>query len=242
MEETQYLQPDLYFNGVRVTEFSIALTSVLVTAVCWYAWARLGRQVRTDEVRLFRIFLLLMGFSTLIGGLAGHAFLSYLPFIFKTPGWGLGMLAVSALEQASIQRAKPYIGERWARILFIINIVELTVMLCLVCVTLWFPLVEIHSAFGMVLIVGTLEGWMYYQARQPAHPSPTGEEGRSSLYMLLSILFAAAAAGAHVAKLSLNTWFTFFDVGHVFMCGTIWMILKAALIGNMSHPDFFENQ
>ena len=219
MEETHYLQPDLYIEGVRVTEFSIALTSVLVTLVCWYAWVRLGRQTRTDENRLFRIFLLLMGFSTLIGGLAGHAFLSYLPFIFKTPGWGLGMLAVSALEQASIQRAKPYIGERWARILLIVNIVELTIVLCLVFVTLWFPLVEIHSAFGLVLIIGTLEGWMFYKTRR-----------RSSLYMLYSILFAAAAAGAHVAKISPNTWFTFFDIGHVLMCGTIWMIMQAALL------------
>ncbi len=221
MGETHYLQPDLYFGGVRITEFSIALTSVLITVVCWYAWARVGRQERTDENRLFRIFLLLMGFSTLIGGLAGHAFLSYLPFIFKVPGWGLGMLAVSALEQASILRAKPYIGPRWARILFIVNVVEFAVVLCLVLFTLWFPLVEIHSAFGMVLIVGTLEGWMYYKTRQKTH-----------LYMLYSILFAAAAAGAHIAKFSPNTWFTFFDIGHVLMCGSILMIMQAALKGN----------
>ncbi len=217
MEETHYLEPDLYFGGIRVTEFSIALTSVLITAICWYAWVRLGRQARTDENQLFRIFLLLMGFSTLIGGLAGHAFLSYLPFIFKVPGWGLGMLAVSALEQASIQRAKPYIGLRWARILFIINVAEFAVVLSFVLITLWFPLVEIHSAFGMVLIVGTLEGWMFYKTRQ-----------RSSLYLLYAILFAAGAAGAHVAKLSLNTWFTFFDIGHVLMCGSMWMIMRAA--------------
>ena len=223
--EQQYLQPDVYFMDVRITEPSIALTSLLITLVCLYAWLRLARQERTDEIRLFRIFMLLMGLSTLIGGLAGHAFLYALPFIFKAPGWVLGMLAVTALAQTAIERSKSLLGSGRARILTIVNSVELLIALGVVFATLWFPVVEIHSAFGMLLLLATLEGWMYATTRR-----------RSSLYLLLSIVFAVAAAGAHVAKISLGTWFTFFDIGHVLMCGTIWMILRAAEISTTETP------
>ena len=223
--EQQYLQPDVYFMDVRVTEPSIALTSLLITLVCLYAWWRLARPSRTVEIRLFRLFMLLMGCSTLIGGLVGHAFLYALPFIFKTPGWVLGMLAVTTLGQTAIERAKPLVGARWAHILTIINGVELLAALCMVFITLWFPLVEIHSAFGMLLLLGALEGWTYFKTRR-----------RSSQYLLWSILFAVAAAGVHVAKFSLGTWFTFFDIGHVLMCGTICMILRAAEISAAEEP------
>ncbi len=223
--EPHYLQPDLYVGGIRITEFSIALTSLIITLVCLYAWLRLGRQIRSDENRLFRIFLLLMGLSTLIGGLAGHAFLYYLPFIVKTPGWVLGMLAVSALAQISIQRAKPYLGDFWTRSLTILNLVELLVALGFVFFTLWFPMVEIHSAFSLLLLVCTLEGWLFFKTRQ-----------RSSLFLLWSITFAIAAAGVHVAKISLGTWITFFDIGHILMCGTIWMIMRAAEISTTEVP------
>ncbi len=224
--EQQYLQPDVYFMDVRITEPSIALTSLLITLVCLYAWLRLARQERTDEIRLFRIFMLLMGLSTLIGGLAGHAFLYALPFIFKTPGWVLGMLAVTALAQTAIERSRSLLGPGRARVLTIINSVELLIALCVVFATLWFPLVEIHSAFGMLLLLATLEGWMYAKTRR-----------RSSFYLLLSIVFAAAAAGVHIAKISLGLWFTFFDIGHVLMCGTIWMILRAAEISTTETPE-----
>lgn len=217
--EPHYLEPDLYFWGLRITEFSIALTSVLVALVCLYAWLRLRRQHPAPEIRLFRIFLILMGISTLIGGVVGHAFLYCLPFIFKTPGWVLGMLAVAALGQTCILRARPRFGPAWFQSLTVLNLLALLVATFFVFITLWFPLVEAHSAFCMLLLVGGLESWNYVETRQ-----------RSSLYFLYAILFAVAAACAHVAKISLGTWITFFDIGHLMMAGTIWMILRAAEI------------
>ena len=164
--EPHYLEPDLYFWDVRVTEFSIALTSVFVALVCLYAWQRLGRHSRTPELRLFRAFLILMGVSTFIGGLVGHAFLYYVPFVFKTPGWVLGMLAVTALGQTCIERSRVFLNRTWVRSLTVLNVVELLLATVFVFITLWFPLVEIHSAFGMLLLVGALEGWNYYKTRQ----------------------------------------------------------------------------
>ncbi|MEO6760424.1 MAG: hypothetical protein ABIO24_13280 [Saprospiraceae bacterium] len=217
--EQHYLEPDLYIQGVRFTEFSIALTSLLVTLVCLYAWLRLGRREQQGEHRLMRFFFLMMGLSTLVGGLAGHAFLYCLPFVAKTPGWVLGMLAVSGLAQNTIQRVKPTLGDAKTLILTRINLTEFLVALGFLFSTLWFPVVEIHSAFCLLILVGSLEIWLYRKTNF-----------RSSLYFLWSILFAVAAAGVHVAKFSLGTWITFFDIGHVLMCGTIWMILRAAEI------------
>ncbi len=226
MEPRTYLQPDLYLEGVRITEASITLTSLLITLVCFYAFRRLGKAgLIEDSTRLFRIFLVLMGLSTLIGGLVGHAFTYALPFVFKAPGWILGVIAVSALEQASIVRARSYIGRTRARIVTWLNVGTLFIGLWLILTILWFPIVEIQAAFGMLLVVGLLEGYLLWKTGRPTHR-----------YILLSLPFAVAGALVHVLKFSPSIWFNFFDVGHVLICGTIWMIMRGAEVEQQEAP------
>ena len=212
---TANFQPDIIVGGLRIGEPVIALTALLSTIVCFYAWIRLGKEAeREDTLRLSRIFFLLMGLSTLIGALVGHCFIYCLPFAFKAPGWVLGMVAVSALEQASIVRAKPYIGAGWGRALTWLNLVELTLALWFVTATLWFPGVEIHSAFGFLCIIAPLELWLFFNKKRPG-----------SRYILLGILFLIGAVAIHISKISLGVWFTFFDIGHLLMCAAFWFFM-----------------
>ncbi len=211
-------QPDIIIGGLRLGEPVIALTSILVALVCFSAWNRLGKAAdRNDVVRLSRIFFLLMGISTLIGGLVGHFFLYRLPFLFKTPGWVLGMVAVSALEQAAIVRARPYLGSGWGRALTWLNIIELTVALWFVTATLWFPGVEIHSAFGFLCIIAPLEIWMFIKTKHPR-----------ARYILFGILLLLFAVSVHILKISLGVWFCYFDIAHLFMCGAFWCFMLGA--------------
>lgn len=215
---TTNFQPDLVVAGLRLGEPVIALTGLLVTFVCFYAWARLGRTtIKEDALRLSRIFFLLMGLSTLVGAFVGHLFLYSLPFVFKTPGWVLGMIAVSAFEQASIVRAKPYLGAGWGRALTWLNIAELTVALWFVTATLWFPGVEIHSAFGLVCIVAPLETWLYVKTRH-----------LGSRYILQGIALLVAAVAIHMLKVSMGVWFCYFDIAHLVMCGSFWLFMLGA--------------
>lgn len=215
---TTNFQPDLVVAGLRLGEPVIALTGLMVTLVCFYAWVRLGRSlVREDSLRLSRIFFLLMGLSTLVGAFVGHLFLYSLPFVFKTPGWVLGMIAVSAFEQASIVRARPYLGAGWGRALTWLNIAELTLALWFVTATLWFPGVEIHSAFGLVCIVAPLETWLFFKAKKAG-----------SRYILQGIGLLTAAVAIHILKISMGVWFCYFDIAHLVMCGAFWFFMLGA--------------
>lgn len=224
---TANFQPDIVVAGIRLGEPVIALTGLLVAVVCFYAWFRLGKTPVTDDTtRLFRIFFLLMGISTVIGAVVGHVFLYCLPFVYKTPGWGLGMVAVSALEQAAIVRARPYLKPFWGKALTWANIVELTLALWFVSSTLWFPAVEMHSAFGLLCVVAPLELWYYRK---------TGS--KESRYLWAGILFLVAGVLFHVLKLSLGVWFCYFDIAHLLMCPAFWCFMLWAE-AQLPAPDF----
>ena len=212
---TANFQPDILIAGLRLGEPVIGLTSLLNSLVCFYAWFRLGRFTeRNDVLKLSRIFFLLMGFSTVIGAVVGHFFMYCLPFIFKSPGWGLSMIAVSAFEQASITHAKPLIGPRWGRALTWFNIGELVLALSFVTATLWFPGVEMHSAIGLLCIVVPLETLILLK---------TGNRG--SRLILQGVLFLVAGVLMHILKISLGIWFCYFDIAHLFMCGAFWFFM-----------------
>jgi hypothetical protein len=213
---TANFQPDVVLWGLRIGEPMITLTGLLVTGVCFYGWLRLGRAAERDDARtLTRIFLLLTGLSTLVGGLVGHAFLHCLPFVFKLPGWMLGMVAVSALEQAAILRAEGAVGRRARKVLTWLNIAQLTVALWFVSSTLWFPTVEIHSAIGFLLLVAPLEAWRFGRGGDAA-----------SVGLLLGVLLLVGAVLAHISKISLSPWFCYFDFAHLFMAAAMWAIMR----------------
>lgn len=216
---TANFQPDISFWGLRVGEPMIALTSVLVSLFCFFAFLRLGRIPQPgDALRLFRVFFLLTGLSTFIGGVVGHAFLHQLPFFCKIPGWALGMIAVSAFEQAAIVRAQSWLGPAWTRFFKWTNIIQLTVALWFVFATLWFPAVEIHSAFGMLLVVAPLEIRTFAKNRS-----------QTSKYILQGILLLIVAVTAHIVKISAGVWFCFFDIAHLMMCVAIRAFMLGAI-------------
>lgn len=215
---TDNYQPDLVVLRLRLGEPMITLTGLLVAGCCFYAWHRLGKQpVRSDEQRFFRLFFGLMGLSTLVGALVGHLFLYALPFEAKLPGWILGMVAVTALVQASIVRAEPMLPKGWGRTLALLGTLEFLLAVWVVISTLWFPAVEIHSAFGLLCLVAPLEIWRFVT-----------QKDAGSRYILQGILFLALAALAHIFRFSLGIWFNFFDVAHLAMCGAIWMFMLGA--------------
>jgi len=216
---TNNFQPDLIVSGLRLGEPMIALTGLLVAACCFYAFARLGKaQSFADEHWFFRVFFLLMGLSTLIGALVGHLLLYALPYEAKLPGWLLSMVAVTALVQASIVRAAPNLSRGWGRALTLISRLEFMIAVWFVISTLWFPAVEMHSAFGLLCLVAPLETLRFIKTRD-----------NGSRYILLGILLLVVAVLVHIFKISLGIWFNFFDIAHLVMCGAIWFFMLGAL-------------
>jgi len=212
------LQPDITLWGLRIAEPVTSLTALMIAVVCWYAWRRLGLPGRKSDVTLLiRGFFLLMALATLWGGIMGHAFLYRFSFAWKLPGWALSMLSIAALERAAILHARPLMPPFWGRFFSIFNFVELGIFLYLAFSTLNFHFVEMHAGYGLLIVVGLFEGYVYRKKRDAG-----------SRLILLAIPLAAVAAVAHVAKFSFSVWFTFFDIGHILMCLCAWMMMLGA--------------
>lgn len=186
--------------------------------VCLYAWTRLGKSAPNNPEQVyFRLFFLLMGISAAIGSLVGHLFLHLLPFAWKVPGWMLGMMALAALVQASIHRIETVWSDQIiGRITWINRIVLLSASAWLI-VALWFPIVEIHAAFGLIGLILPLE-WVLFRK--------TGDVG--SKYMLYGIGLLVTAVCFHIGKISMGVWFSFFDIAHIIMCAAFWCFLLGA--------------
>jgi len=219
--EQQYIssiQPDLWIAGVRITEPVVALTSFFITAVCAYAWLRLGNiPERTRYVRLMQAFFLCMGLSSLYGGVFGHAFLHLVPFGMKAPGWLLGMVATAALAQAAVEDACSYLPSGWPRLLTWLNWGGFAAAAVVVVWYLFFPLVEVHAAFCLLLLVLPLQ---FLGLRQNA-------DTRRNVLTLWAIALAALAVVPHLLKFSPSPWFCYFDIGHVLMCAALWAFMRA---------------
>ena len=212
------LQPDITLWGLRIAEPVTSLTALMIAVVCWYAWRRLDFPGRKSDVTLLiRGFFLLMALATLWGGIMGHAFLYRFSFAWKLPGWALSMLSIAALERAAILHARPLMPPFWGRFFSIFNFVELGIFLYLAFSTLNFHFVEMHAGYGLLIVVGLFEGYVYRKKRDAG-----------SRLILLAIPLAAVAAVAHVAKFSFSVWFTFFDIGHILMCLCAWMMMLGA--------------
>ena len=212
------IQPDIFWYGLRIAEPVIALTALMITAVCWYAWRRLARTAQSNAVVWYiRAFFLLIGGATLVGGLIGHAFLYHFGFHWKIPGWVLSMLGVAALERAAILHAKPLIAPFWGRFFSVMNVVELVAIMYLALATLNFHYVEVHTGYGLMIVVGLFEGFVYWKTRDAG-----------SRLILLAIPIMIVAVVVHLAYFSFSVWFTYFDIGHVLMCMACWSMMLGA--------------
>jgi len=204
--------------GITITEPTTALTDFIVTAACLWAYFRLRKHNGKERVLLyFRIFFLSMALATFIGGLVGHAFLYYLRFEWKLPGWITSMISVAFLERVSIERAKPLMKRQVGYFFMRLNFIELMVFAGLAIFSLDFSFVEIHAAYGMLGVVLSFEIFTFIKTRD-----------LSSKYLIASVGITTLAAIVHIAKFSFSKWFNFFDIGHILLAISSFLIYKSA--------------
>jgi len=204
--------------GLLILEPVTSLTDLMVSAVCFFAFTKLIRLNRPEiQFKLINWFFLTMGLATLIGGLIGHAFLYAFSFEWKLPGWLMSMLSISLLERASIEYAKPLLPKKLRIFMDWANIIELLTFMVLTFSTLNFFFVEVHSAFGLLVINTPLHLYVFYKTRS---------EG--SKYMIIAISFAMMSALIFMNEISLHKWFNYLDISHVLMTFGAWFFYQAA--------------
>jgi hypothetical protein len=205
-------QPPIELFGVKILEPVTTFTDLIVAAVCFYAFFKMIQKQRKEKVFVFlKYYFLTMGIATTFGGLIGHGFLYYFSFAWKLPGWITSMLSIMLVERASIEHTRPLITTKTANAFRIINTIELLTFMAITMITLNFRFVEIHSGYGLMVVVLSLQLFTYLKTRN------TG-----SGYFLIGVFFAAVSALFYMNEIALHTYLNHYDISHLFMAVAAW--------------------
>ena len=197
----------IYFAGIRIDEPVVTFTDLIVSVLCLYFFYRLQKSGKKERVFLyFKIYFLNMGVATLLGGLIGHAFLYNFTFYWKLPGWIMSMISIMFVERAAIEHTRIWLSESIIKVFRVVNILEFLTFLTLTITTLNFFFVEFHSGYGLMFVVLSLEGFLFWKTKNSA-----------SRLMLVGVGFAALAALFFMNKISPHQWFNYLSISHVFM-------------------------
>ncbi|WP_340112366.1 DUF6962 family protein [Maribellus mangrovi] len=197
----------IHIAGIQINEPIVTLTDLMVSLVCFIAAWRIHRSGKKERVFLyFKLYFLVMGIATTLGGLIGHAFLYHFTFYWKLPGWITSMISIMFVERAAIEHTRIQLSKKIVKVLSIVNVIEFLTFLTLTIVTLNFFFVEFHSGYGLMFVVLSLEGFLFIKTKN-----------NGSKFMLVGVFFAAVAAMFFMNKISPHQWFNYLAVSHTFM-------------------------
>lgn len=220
-------QPSIHLFDIRIDEPVTMLTDLLVTAVCVYAWLRMGKSGNGQHVHKYlRYYFLTMGIATALGGIIGHGFLyafdTWLPSSFvvspwKLPGWLVSMFSITLLERASIEYIRPIIHEKLGHLFARINIIELLVFIFIAIYTLNFFFVQVHAAYGLLFVVTSINLYVLHKRKT-----------KSSKLFLLAVGCAAIGALIFMNEWGISQWFDHYDISHVMMAISAYVFYKGS--------------
>jgi hypothetical protein len=212
-------QPSIELFGVTIMEPVVTLTDFMITAVCVYAYLKLRKKNFPGKVHQYmRYYFSILAVATFLGGLLGHAFQAQVGLAWKLPGWLISMLSVSSIERATIMYAKPLLSEKLSRFLEVANVIELLVFAAITFGTLNFFFIQVHSAYGLGLIVLPIHFYIFLKTRSKA-----------SRIIVLSTLFATLAAFFYTSKIGLSIWFNHLDLAHTVMAISLYFFYRGTL-------------
>lgn len=214
---TPFQNPTIHIGDLRIDEPITTLTDLLFIGVCFFAFFKTTHISRDTGLNLYRWFFLLTGASTLVAALIGHAFLYYFGAEAKIYGWVTGIFGTSFAQFAALYHVRKTIGESLFKGLLILCIIEVVAAFVLIFVVWSFVIVEVHSAFGLVLIVTILENIHYKKTKS-----------QLSLFMMYGVSVAVIAVLCHVFKLAASVWFNHADLSHIFMALSMYLMYKGA--------------
>ncbi|WP_321996050.1 DUF6962 family protein [Draconibacterium orientale] len=213
----------VFLFGIKIDEPVVTLTDLLVSVLCFIFACKIHNNNRSEKVfTYFKLYFLIMGIATALGGLIGHAFLYHFNFYWKLPGWITSMFAIMFVERAAIEHTRIQLSKQIVKILSILNIIEFLTFLTLTIITLNFFYVEFHSGYGLMFVVLSLEGFLYVKTRNKA-----------SKFILIGVAFAAVAALFFMNNISIHQWFNHIAASHVLMAVAAWFFYIGASKINM---------
>ena len=203
----EFVKTTVDLFGFQIMEPVTAATDLLVSGVCLYAFLKIRKGTNNlPSVNLLKYYFLTLALATAYGGIIGHALQHVLSFGWKVPGWLISMLSIALIERAAILHAKPILRPGIGKFFAILNIIELSVLVSVVLLTLNFFFVEAHAFYGLLIVVSSFELFIYIK---------TKDEG--SKLLLVAVFISALAATVHLTQFSIHIWFNHLDLSHVLM-------------------------
>lgn len=200
-------QPAIEILGLQINEPVTTLTDLVVSAVCFFAFYRLVKIPLKNKIHLYlKYYFLTMGLATAIGGLIGHGFFYLFSFGWKLPGWLTSMFSIALVERAAIEYARPLIDNKLGIFFKWLNIIELTVFVIITFSTLNFFFVEVHSAYGLLVVVTGFNFLVFKKTRS-----------KGSKLHLIGVGFSAISALIYMNEWGISKWFNHYDISHMFM-------------------------
>lgn len=212
---------DFTFFGIRIDEPITTLTDLFVTAVCFYAFFRLRGIPNQSKMHTYlKIYFVSMGIATAVGGLVGHGFFYAFNYnmYWKLPGWFTSMVSIAMLERASIEYARKLIKPRLGNFFAWLNIIELITFMVITFTTLNFFFVEVHSAYGLLVVTTSFNLYVYSKTRLPG-----------SKNFLIAVGVSALSALIFMNEWGLHKWFNHFDISHIFMTVGAWFFYRGSM-------------
>jgi len=202
----------IFIGGIRIDEPIVTLTDLMFAALSFYYFFKLKDKASEHPTYFyFKYYFLLMGIAVTFGGLVGHAFLYALPFSWKLLGWVISMVAIMMIERAAITHTSIILDQKITKYFSLLNIIEFLIFLFLTLYTLDFAYVELHSAYGLMVVFFSLELFLYIKTKNEA-----------SRLFLIMIIWVALAAFVFIQKISLHQWVNHISLSHIFIfVGTI---------------------
>ena len=219
-------QPTIEILGLSIMEPMVTFTDLWITAVCLFAFFRLRAKGLPGRIhRYMRYYFLIMAIATFLGGILGHAFQYAVGIEWKLPGWLISMIAVMAIERASIFQAQPYFSNRFGHVLEWFNVIELITFAVITFITLNFFFIKVHSAYGLGLVVLPLHIIMFQKTGHPMH-----------LVFIRTVLFAGLSAVFYTLEIGIHLWFNHLDVAHTIMAISMYFFYRGTLLLDPNKP------
>lgn len=215
-------QPSIRLFGLLIEEPVTALTDLFVTLVCIYSFIQLNSLRLKNKMHLYlKIYFFSLGIATTIGGLIGHGFFYVFNYnrYWKLPCWFTSMVSIAMLEQATIEYARKYIRESIGHFIAWFNVIELITFMILTFSTLNFFFVEVHSAYGLLVIVSAFNTFVFIKTRS-----------RISLFYLIAVGFSALSALIFLNDWGMNRWFNHIDISHIGITLSAWFFYRGSVI------------
>ena len=224
----KFIQPSIEVLNIRIDEPITLITDLLLAAICFYAYFQIRRLDYTGRSKwYFKNYFLLLGLGAMTGGLLGHAFLYRLSDAWKLVSWILTIGSVTLMIHALLEVSRPYIKKGIARFISQFNVLLFALALFFTLWSMAFSPVKYYTAFGMVVIAGSLCYYIY---------SKTGNRG--GLVIMAAVGVGILSPVIFSFQWGLSPWFNHNDISHVILSFSAYYIYKGAdlIMGSVISP------